>query len=88
MLLTRMASLVAATFGDCLCLAFDVVTVKARDMMIPRFVKHRLPFLSCRRYNYCGEVRCWPSRKYCRPALFLHACRHYDVMTCGCRKRG
>jgi hypothetical protein len=86
MLLARMASL-GATLRDCLCLAFDVLTVKARDVVIPRAIKRRLPFLSCRRYSHFGDVRCWPARKYSRPTLFLFACRHYDVATRECCKR-
>jgi hypothetical protein len=77
----------AAMLRDCLCLAFDVLTVKVRDVLIPRAIKRRLSFLSCRRYSHFGEVRCWPARKYRRPALFLFACRHYDAATRECQKR-
>ncbi|MHC4202335.1 MAG: hypothetical protein ACYSU0_20275 [Planctomycetota bacterium] len=66
----------------------DLLTVAIRDTVIPRAVKTRLPFLSCRRYLCFGrQVDCGPAMKYRHEGLFKTViCEHYDVGTGGCRR--
>lgn len=69
-----------------LFLPADVLTVRVRDAVIPRMVKKRLPFLSCRRYNgFNPRVGCGPAAKYTHEGLFkVVVCRHYDVSSGKC----
>ncbi len=72
-----------------LFLPIDLLTVRIRDAVIPRFLKTRLPFLSCRRYVLFGtEVDCGPVVKYRHKGLFKAIiCGYCDVDLGDCRRR-
>jgi hypothetical protein len=58
----------------------DLLTVRIRDSVIPRAIKRRVPFLSCRRYGLSGtRPRCGPLMKYRCRAIFGFVCRHCDT---------
>jgi len=71
-----------------LFLPIDLLTVRARDVVIPRAVKRKLPCLSCRRYVQFGmQVDCGPAVKYRHKPLFKAVvCRHYDADFGECRR--
>jgi len=71
-----------------LFLPVDLLTVPIRDAVIPRAVKRKLPFLSCRRYVlFSRQVDCGPAMKYKHKVLFKAVvCRHYDADFGECRR--
>ncbi len=72
-----------------LFLPVDLLTVRIRDVVIPRALKTRLPFLSCRRYVLFGtEVNCGPVVKYRHKGLFKAVvCRYCNADLGDCRRR-
>jgi hypothetical protein len=63
----------------------DLLTVHARDTLIPRCVKEAMPFLSCRRYDGYTPPRCGPAHKYRHTGLFkATVCGHYDPGSGNC----
>ncbi len=72
-----------------LFLPVDLLTVRIRDVAIPRAVKTKLPFLSCRRYVHFGrEVDCGPAMKYRHRGLFKAViCRYCEGDFGECRRR-
>ncbi len=87
--LRRLAGVLWYAAEIALFLPVDLLTVRVRDAVIPRALKTRLPFLSCRRYVLFGtEVDCGPVVKYRHKGLFKAAvCGYCDVDLGDCRRR-
>lgn len=70
-----------------LFLPLDLLSVRIRDRVIPRAVKKRTPFLSCRRYGSFGpQPLCGPLMKYSCRAMFALVCRRFDASSGECRR--
>jgi hypothetical protein len=70
-------------------LPMDFLQVPTRNWIIPRAVKRKLPFLSCRLYHsphLDGAEECGPAKKYYHDGLFRIMCRHYDTKSGHCTK--
>jgi hypothetical protein len=66
-------------------LVYDILTLPARNWLIPRSVKQKLPFLSCREYVWgSNNPDCKPVQKYYHEWAFLFRfiCRSYHAETC------
>jgi hypothetical protein len=65
----------------------DLLTVRIRDTVIPRALKRRLPFLSCRRYrSFSGPPTCGPASKYEHKGVFKTViCGHHGDGSGHCR---
>ncbi len=77
--LQRLAGVLWYVPETLLFLPADLLTVRIRDAVIPRAIKRRLPFLSCRRYgSFDGPPTCAPAWKYEHKGLFKTViCRHH-----------
>jgi len=70
-------------------LVYDILTLPARNWLIPRAVKRKFPSLSCRGYLPFGcSPECKPRQKYYNKELFLFRfiCRSCDPDSGRCIK--
>lgn len=67
-------------------LVYDLLTIPPRNWLIPRALKKKLPFFSCREYSsgFAGYPDCKPARKYYHNKLFLFRfiCGSYKEGSC------
>ncbi len=66
----------------------DLLTIPARNWVIPRALKRELSCLSCRDYYGKNLARCMPVKKYYHEWMFLFrfVCRSYDYESGRCIK--
>ena len=69
---------------DIVFIAVDIFQVPVRDWMIPKAVKRKFDWLSCRTTDYYGNIFCEPVHKYYHKSLFQ--CKYYDPKSDHCRK--